>query len=221
MDEVMTSRLSYHGYSASMALRPDLMTLGKWVGGGMSFGAFGGRKDVMQLYDPRTGIASHSGTFNNNVISMAAGIAGLDILTEEKITRLNSLGDKLIRGIEEILAEYKITTTSPDPQIPDGGHEASSVEANKEKGSEGAKIPKMSITGVGSMICIHFNEPPLTPLERKNLLGLFFLHMLEENIYMATRGFISLNIEIGEEDVEKFLKAVERFVGKYRLVLGV
>ena len=45
VDEVMTSRLSYHGLSSELGLTPDLVTLGKWVGGGMTFGAFGGRKE--------------------------------------------------------------------------------------------------------------------------------------------------------------------------------
>jgi glutamate-1-semialdehyde 2,1-aminomutase len=78
VDEVMTSRLSYHGYSHELGLRPDLITLGKWIGGGMTFGAFGGRKvgGVMSMFDPRNGVLSHSGTFNNNAVTMAAGLWG-------------------------------------------------------------------------------------------------------------------------------------------------
>lgn len=210
MDEVMTSRLSYYGYSSSLGLRPDLLTLGKWVGGGMTFGAFGGRKDVMQLYDPRTGVLSHSGTFNNNVISMAAGIAGLDILSEETINRLNALGDKLKAGIEDILKKYDINTT------PTSSNAQSHAINHKDKSS----IPKMSVTGFGSMICIHFNEPALSSLDKKNLMGLLFLHMLEEGIYLAARGFVALNIELDDLDVDRFVRAVEGFVSKYRSVLS-
>ncbi len=54
-DEVMTSRLHPGGLSEKVAIQPDLKTLGKYVGGGMSFGAFGGRKDIMQIFDP-TGV---------------------------------------------------------------------------------------------------------------------------------------------------------------------
>ena len=50
-DEVMTSRLHPGGLSAKLGLEPDLKTLGKYVGGGMSFGAFGGRRDIMGLFD--------------------------------------------------------------------------------------------------------------------------------------------------------------------------
>jgi glutamate-1-semialdehyde 2,1-aminomutase len=66
-DEVMTSRL-YNGSGVQSQLaekyRPDLTTLGKWIGGGMSFGAFGGKKEIMALFDPRThGFLAHAGTF--------------------------------------------------------------------------------------------------------------------------------------------------------------
>ena len=55
-----------------------MTTLGKYIGGGMSFGAFGGCRDLMERYDPRgAGAIPHAGTFNNNVLSMAAGVAGL------------------------------------------------------------------------------------------------------------------------------------------------
>lgn len=53
-DEVMTSRLSPGGLQLTTGIIPDLTTLGKYIGGGMPFGAFGGRKDIMALFDPRT-----------------------------------------------------------------------------------------------------------------------------------------------------------------------
>lgn len=77
-DEVMTSRFGPNGAAALYGVAPDLLTLGKWVGGGMSFGAFGGLASLMALYDPsRPGSVPHAGTFNNNVVSMSAGIAAL------------------------------------------------------------------------------------------------------------------------------------------------
>ena len=51
-DEVMTSRLSPGGRQQDLGIRPDLTTIGKYVGGGMSFGAFGGRREVMERFDP-------------------------------------------------------------------------------------------------------------------------------------------------------------------------
>ena len=102
-DEVMTSRLGYRGLGHEMGIKPDLMTLGKWVGGGMSFGAFGGRRDIMEMFDPRTGSLAHAGTFNNNVVSMAAGCAGCKILDEQTMDRLNGLGVKMKEMVQEVI----------------------------------------------------------------------------------------------------------------------
>ena len=78
LDEVMTSRLAPGGLQSVRGVKPDLTTLGKYIGGGMSFGAFGGRADIMDLFDPRRPDAlPHAGTFNNNVLTMSAGLAGL------------------------------------------------------------------------------------------------------------------------------------------------
>ena len=104
-DEVMTSRLSYRGLGHKLGIRPDLMTLGKWVGGGMSFGAFGGRKDIMSMYDPRSGRLAHPGTFNNNILSMAAGCAGCKILDENTTNKLNDLGDYMRDTVQEAIED--------------------------------------------------------------------------------------------------------------------
>ncbi|RYF63259.1 MAG: aminotransferase class III-fold pyridoxal phosphate-dependent enzyme, partial [Comamonadaceae bacterium] len=77
-DEVMTSRLAPGGLQQVHGIAPDLTTLGKYIGGGFSFGAFGGRADLMRRFDPgQPGAFGHAGTFNNNVFTMAAGAAGL------------------------------------------------------------------------------------------------------------------------------------------------
>src|SRR6185503_11328603 len=96
-DEVMTSRLAPGGRQQAVGIMPDLCTLGKYLGGGMSFGAFGGRRDVMAQFDPRRpGALPHAGTFNNNVVTMAAGIAGLTrVFTPAAAEALNARGDAL------------------------------------------------------------------------------------------------------------------------------
>lgn len=75
-DEVMTSRFfSGGGAQSELCIFPDLTTLGKYIGGGMSFGAFGGKADIMALFDPRTGPIKHAGTFNNNVLTVSGSIS--------------------------------------------------------------------------------------------------------------------------------------------------
>jgi glutamate-1-semialdehyde 2,1-aminomutase len=106
-DEVMTSRLSPGGRQGMVGIAPDLTTLGKYLGGGFTFGAFGGRRDLMQRYDPRRpDHVAHAGTFNNAVCTMAAGLAGLcEVLTPEASRRLNDNGDRLRRRLAAIAAK--------------------------------------------------------------------------------------------------------------------
>jgi len=105
-DEVVTLRLHPGGYQGQTGVRPDLTALGKLIGGGLAIGAFGGRADIMRLYDPaRPDGFHHSGTFNGNPLTMAAGIAALQALTPQAIARINQLGETLRQGIEEAFAE--------------------------------------------------------------------------------------------------------------------
>jgi glutamate-1-semialdehyde 2,1-aminomutase len=60
-DEVVTSRLGYRGLQGLHEIYPDLTTIGKFWGGGFSFGAFGGRLDIMKTLEPGAGRLSHSG----------------------------------------------------------------------------------------------------------------------------------------------------------------
>src|SRR6202040_1722996 len=77
-DEVMTSRLAPGGLQEVHGILPDMTTLGKYVGGGMSFGAFGGAARIMEWFAPRRADGfQHAGTFNNNVLTMNAGHVGL------------------------------------------------------------------------------------------------------------------------------------------------
>ncbi len=103
-DEVMTSRLSPGGLQQVTGVTPDLTTLGKYLGGGLSFGAFGGRADLMAAYDPtRPGSLFHAGTFNNNVLTMSAGIAGLEqVLDDDTLSAVNARGDRLRSALDEV-----------------------------------------------------------------------------------------------------------------------
>jgi glutamate-1-semialdehyde 2,1-aminomutase len=96
-DEIQTARLSFGGRQELLGIAPDLTTIGKFFGGGLAFGCFGGRRDLMELLDPRRPDAlAHPGTFNNNTLTMAAGSAAVSgLLGAEALQRLNSRGDRL------------------------------------------------------------------------------------------------------------------------------
>jgi glutamate-1-semialdehyde 2,1-aminomutase len=109
-DEVMTSRLSTGGMQQVLGITPDLTTFGKYVGGGLAFGAFGGRTDLMARFDPsRSDSLPHAGTFNNAVLTMAAGAAGLEIYDERAVARLNALGDRLRAQLNAVDGEISAT----------------------------------------------------------------------------------------------------------------
>src|SRR5712692_2334942 len=105
-DEVMTSRTGSGGLQGRLRIRPDLTTLGKYIGGGSSFGAFGGRADVMAQFDPaRAGALPHAGTFNNNVASMAAGLAGLTMVYPPEVAERHTAAGDALR--EELGAAFR------------------------------------------------------------------------------------------------------------------
>lgn len=98
-DEVMTSRLHWGRLQAKFKIKLDMSTSEKYLAGGMSFGAFGGKKNIMDIFTK----ISHSGTFNNNILSMIGGCAAFRILTPEVLDNMNMLGDNLRMGIERLL----------------------------------------------------------------------------------------------------------------------
>lgn len=95
-DEVVTSRLHYHGIQGAMNIKPDMTTVGKYIGGGFPFGAFGGSSKIMDRFDSpdQTVSIHHSGTFNNNIFTMTAAVAAAKLITPKELERLNRLGDR-------------------------------------------------------------------------------------------------------------------------------
>lgn len=102
-DEVITSRFFYGGLQEYYNITPDMTTIGKHFGGGFSFGAFGGRRPIFDMFDPQSSrYLFHSGTWSNNRFSMAAGIKATELLSREALERTNQLGDRLRDGISAV-----------------------------------------------------------------------------------------------------------------------
>ncbi|MGQ0650257.1 MAG: aspartate aminotransferase family protein [Gemmatimonadaceae bacterium] len=100
-DEIVTFRLSTGGAQRVFNVTPDLTTLAKIIGGGLPVGAFGGRADVMAVFDPRQpGTISHSGTYNGNSTTMVAGLATLGTYDDAEVEQVAILGDQLRRGLQ-------------------------------------------------------------------------------------------------------------------------
>jgi glutamate-1-semialdehyde 2,1-aminomutase len=105
-DEIISFRVAAGGAQELYGIRPDLTTLGKVAAGGTAGGVFGGRADVMALYDPSAGARiPQSGTFNGNPITMVAGLTTLRLLTPEVYARMAALGRQLADGLSATFAE--------------------------------------------------------------------------------------------------------------------
>lgn len=182
-DEVMTSRMSAGGMQKRLGITPDMTTLGKYIGGGMSFGGFGGRADIMERYDPRRPDAiPHAGTFNNNVLTMAAGYTGLSqLFTPEVAEALFSRGEALRARLNAVAAGSMQWTG----------------------------LGSMACVHFAAGPIMR----PLPPSSRDaGLRELFFLDMLQAGFYLARRGMVALSLEVTEGDIESFVDAVAEFV---------
>lgn len=185
-DEVMTSRLAPGGLQSVIGVTPDLTTLGKYIGGGMSFGAFGGRADIMALFDPsRPDALPHAGTFNNNVITMSTGYAALtEIITPEASLAVNARGDKLRERLNAIARAggAKMQFTGRGSMM--ATHFCDGPMRNEADADRG----------------------------NQELLELFYFDLLDRGIYIARRGMIVLSLAQDEAAFAKLEGAVEDFV---------
>jgi glutamate-1-semialdehyde 2,1-aminomutase len=112
-DEVITGfRVAWGGAQALYNVKPDLTCLGKIVGGGLPVGAYGGRRDIMQLVAP-LGPVYQAGTLSGNPLAMAAGIATLDAIarTPAAYAQLEARGAQLERGLRDAAVEAGVPST--------------------------------------------------------------------------------------------------------------
>jgi glutamate-1-semialdehyde 2,1-aminomutase len=192
-DEVMSSRLSPTGLQGAIGITPDMTTLGKYLGGGLSFGAFGGRRDLMERFDPdRKDSIGHAGTFNNNVLSMAAGLAGLtQVFTTEEAKRINALGDTLRTKLQAVSKKH-------------GG-------LLQVTGVGSLMTVHFSDQPVRGPQDAHPHDPA-----REKLMGaalkLYHLDMLAAGQYLARRGFIALSLPMQPADIDRFVAATDEFL---------
>lgn len=148
----------------------------------------------MEIFDPRRpDSVKHAGTFNNNVLTMAAGRAGLEqIFTPERARQLHVTGEKLRKRLQEIGTGTLMKVTG-----------VGSIMC--------FHFTQTLVQDIKSHEDISDSDPTLA--------GLFHLFLLERGFYIARRGFIALSLALRDSDLEGFAKAVEAFVNAHRHLL--
>jgi glutamate-1-semialdehyde 2,1-aminomutase len=194
LDEVMTSRFGRAGAHGLLGLDPDLVTLGKWVGGGMSFGAFGGRARIMDIYDPtKPGAMPHAGTFNNNVLSMSAGIAALsEVFPPDVAEGLHARGEALRERLNALFMRKG---------------------APLQMTGQGSLMNLHAMTG--AVRC-----PDDLAASDDRVKELVFLDLLEHGFYIARRGFIALSLALQDEHLDRFETAIEAIIAERMPVIA-
>ncbi|MBE3593909.1 MAG: glutamate-1-semialdehyde 2,1-aminomutase [Candidatus Carbobacillus altaicus] len=110
-DEVMTGfRVDYHSAHGRFGVIPDLVTMGKVIGGGLPVGAYGGRRDLMEMVAP-SGPVYQAGTLSGNPLAMAAGLATLRALDEAAYETLEERAARLEQGILEAAHQTSLPLT--------------------------------------------------------------------------------------------------------------
>ena len=112
LDEVMTLRLGVGGAQAAAGIDPDLTMMAKLIGGGFPVGAVGGRADLLEHLDPRRPDAlQHSGTYNGNLVTCAAGYAAVTALTAEAIDVMAAQGGRLAESLAASAGRHGVPVT--------------------------------------------------------------------------------------------------------------
>ena len=180
-DEVMTSRLSSGGMHGYHGIKPDVVTFGKYLGGGLTFGAFGGRADIIDKFDPsKLGGWAHAGTFNNNILTMAAGHAGLSkVYTPDVANEFFERGTSYMKSMQKAVSDLDLPI-----QITGMG--------------------SMMVFHVTDKV----PSAPLDSSQKPNdLFELLHLDMMERGQYYARRGMINLSLPMTQVDLDNFQAA--------------
>jgi glutamate-1-semialdehyde 2,1-aminomutase len=183
-DEVMTSRLAVGGAQELLGVTPDMTTVGKYLAGGLSFGAFGGRRDLMAAYDPHAGGLTHGGTFNNNAFTMAVGAAVHESLVDaDTLAAVNKRGDGLRDALNAAFA------ASPLPFTATGW---------------GSLVNVHPVPGpVRTPADLRAADPRWREL--------IFHDLLDAGFYISPRGYLALSMDITDEHLDAFVDAVAQF----------
>ncbi len=191
-DEVITGfRLGFTGAAGYFGIDPDIVTYGKIIGAGMPVGAYGGRKEIMELVSP-VGKVYQAGTLSGNPIAMTAGLTQLKILYEhpEIYDKLKRMGEKLYGGMKNIFKNYEVPCT----------------------------INYESSLGCMFFTKIEVRDYSTAKTSDTKAFGKYFKYMLDSGIHMAPSQFEAMFLSYAhtDEDIEKTLETVKKYLSSIK-----
>lgn len=188
-DEVIAFRASRGGAQEYFGVTPDLTCFGKVIGGGLPVGAFGGREDIMSMWDPGAEggpRVAHAGTFNGNPMTAAAGIATLRELSVDVYEELEEKGEYLRGKLREAIAELEAP---------------------------------MGVTGAASLFGIQATTEEVRDYRSyttndNELLEMVFLGMMNEGYLLSSKCAGNVSAAHGYEELDGFVEAFKRVLGR-------
>ncbi|HYE67671.1 MAG TPA: glutamate-1-semialdehyde 2,1-aminomutase [Anaerovoracaceae bacterium] len=188
-DEVITGfRMGIDGAQGLLGIKPDLSTFGKIIGGGMPVGAYGGKREIMEMVAP-LGPVYQAGTLSGNPVAMAAGIAQLTELKNhpEIYTHINALGAMLCGGLRDIIKTAK------------------------------ANCVVNHIGSIGSMFFTGEPVTDYASAKKSDTTAYadYFRHMLNSGVYFAPAQFEAMFISNAhsEQNIKDTLECAAKFFG--------
>ncbi|GEN45816.1 glutamate-1-semialdehyde 2,1-aminomutase [Alkalibacillus haloalkaliphilus] len=189
-DEVMTGfRVGYNCAQGHFDVTPDLTCLGKVIGGGLPVGAYGGKREIMEMIAP-AGDIYQAGTLSGNPLAMAAGYATLSLLTEASYDEINRKADRLVEGIEKAAEENGVP-----------------LQVNRAGSMLGFFFTNEDV--------INFETAKTSDLE---WFAKYYKVMAEEGIFLPPSQFegMFLSTVHTDEDIEKTIEAVNKAFKQYK-----
>ena len=192
-DEVKTARLGPSGIQGSMGITPDLTSLGKFIGGGLPAGAFGGKTDYMAHYNPKlAGNWNHAGTFNNDVCSMAAGSAAMgEIYTQDRAEEFLNWCEAFRISLNKMFADKAV------PMYCNGMGSIFAIHFSSKPTRKTADI---------SASC-------------RSLRPLLHMELLLEGVLVCGRGDFFLSLPMNDTHLSRAHSALEKFVDRYKSLI--
>jgi glutamate-1-semialdehyde 2,1-aminomutase len=181
-DEVISFRIAYGGAQEHYGVIPDLTCLGKLIGGGFPLGVFGGRSDVMAMFDPSRGRPQipHPGSYNANPVSLVAGETTLGLLTGEAIQLLNRRGESL---------RHQIRMAFEDAGLP----------------AQVTGLGSLFAIHLSSQPVKSYRDTMGADVDLRHRI---FLSLFKEGVLIDPRGVGSVSVAIEEAEIDQFVEAL-------------